>query len=155
MANPFVIVGASLAGANAAATLRQEGFDGDVILVGAEARLPYERPPLSKQYLRGEVPFESLLVRPPAFYEDNVSFAMLLDRHTQRLQQGRDRIVATVTEGNGHGEVSASTKRQLTRQRHVAVEGTVKFPGHLEVLREVGPPIARADIPAGQPFERY
>jgi 3-phenylpropionate/trans-cinnamate dioxygenase ferredoxin reductase subunit len=71
MANPFVIVGASLAGANAAATLRQEGFDGDVILVGAEARLPYERPPLSKQYLRGEVPFESLLVRPPAFYEDN------------------------------------------------------------------------------------
>jgi 3-phenylpropionate/trans-cinnamate dioxygenase ferredoxin reductase component len=71
MPDPFVIVGASLAGANAAATLRQEGYDGDVILIGAEARLPYERPPLSKQYLRGDASFESTLVRPPAFYEEN------------------------------------------------------------------------------------
>ena len=66
-----VIVGASLAGASAAATLRQEGFDGDVMLIGAEPQLPYERPPLSKQYLRGELPFERMLVRPAAFYEEN------------------------------------------------------------------------------------
>ena len=66
-----VIVGASLAGASAAATLRQEGFDGDVMLIGAEPQLPYERPPLSKQYLRGELPFERMLVRPAAFYEQN------------------------------------------------------------------------------------
>jgi len=50
----FVIVGASLAGAKAAETLRAEGFDGRVVLIGAEAERPYERPPLSKDYLRGE-----------------------------------------------------------------------------------------------------
>ena len=50
----FVIVGASLAGAKAAETLREEGFDGRVVLLGAEAERPYERPPLSKDYLRGE-----------------------------------------------------------------------------------------------------
>ena len=67
----FVIVGASLAGGTAAAALRQGGFDGDVILVGEEPHPPYERPPLSKQYLRGEVPFEKALVRPTGFYDDN------------------------------------------------------------------------------------
>ena len=67
----FVIVGASLTGGTAAATLRQDGFEGDVILIGAEPHLPYERPPLSKQYLRGEVPFEKALTRPVAFYEAN------------------------------------------------------------------------------------
>ena len=67
----FVIVGASLAGGTAAATLRQDGFDGDVILIGEEPHPPYERPPLSKQYLRGEVPFEKALVRPSGFYEEH------------------------------------------------------------------------------------
>ncbi len=50
----FVIVGAGLAGASAAQTLREEGFDGRLILIGDEAERPYERPPLSKEYLRGE-----------------------------------------------------------------------------------------------------
>src|SRR3954471_784928 len=50
----FVIVGASLAGAKAAETLREEGFDGRVVLIGSESARPYERPPLSKEYLRGE-----------------------------------------------------------------------------------------------------
>ena len=71
MSQTFVIIGASLAGATAAATLREDGFDGDVILVGEEPHPPYERPPLSKQYLRGDVPFEKALVRPAGFYEDN------------------------------------------------------------------------------------
>jgi 3-phenylpropionate/trans-cinnamate dioxygenase ferredoxin reductase subunit len=50
----FVIVGAALAGAKAAETLREEGFDGRIVLVGAESERPYERPPLSKEYLRRE-----------------------------------------------------------------------------------------------------
>jgi 3-phenylpropionate/trans-cinnamate dioxygenase ferredoxin reductase subunit len=70
MSPTFVIVGASLAGATAAATLRQDGFDGEVVLIGEEPHPPYERPPLSKQYLRGEVAFEKALVRPSGFYED-------------------------------------------------------------------------------------
>ena len=68
MAHKYVIVGASLAGATAAITLREEGADGDVILIGAEREPPYERPPLSKAYLRGDVPFDKALVRPAAFY---------------------------------------------------------------------------------------
>jgi 3-phenylpropionate/trans-cinnamate dioxygenase ferredoxin reductase subunit len=78
-----VVIGASLTAATAAATLRQDGFDGDVILVGAEERLPYERPALSKQYLRGEIAFEHLLVRPPAFYDENAIQTVLSQRVTR------------------------------------------------------------------------
>jgi 3-phenylpropionate/trans-cinnamate dioxygenase ferredoxin reductase subunit len=64
------IVGASLAGSSAAATLREEGFDGRVVLIGAEPQLPYDRPPLSKNYLRGVTPFEKTLLRPADFYRE-------------------------------------------------------------------------------------
>jgi 3-phenylpropionate/trans-cinnamate dioxygenase ferredoxin reductase subunit len=67
----FVIVGASLAGATAAAALRDEGFDGDVVLIGSEPTFPYERPPLSKTFLRGESTIQEAMVRPEAFYADN------------------------------------------------------------------------------------
>jgi 3-phenylpropionate/trans-cinnamate dioxygenase ferredoxin reductase subunit len=66
-----VIVGAMLAGATAAATLREEGFDGEVVLIGAETSLPYERPPLSKGFLRGEATVQEAMVRPEAFYTEN------------------------------------------------------------------------------------
>jgi len=71
MPEAFAIVGASLAGGAAAVTLREEGFDGRVILIGEEPQPPYERPPLSKEYLRGEQPFEDALVRPLDFYASN------------------------------------------------------------------------------------
>ena len=66
----IVIVGASLAGATAAVTLREEGFDGEILLVGAEPDLPYNRPPLSKTYLRGEEDFDAQLVKPAAYYAE-------------------------------------------------------------------------------------
>jgi 3-phenylpropionate/trans-cinnamate dioxygenase ferredoxin reductase subunit len=66
-----VIVGAALAGAKAAEALREEGFEGRVVLVGAEPELPYERPPLSKDYLRGESPREKARVHPDGFYESH------------------------------------------------------------------------------------
>ena len=71
MKQVFVIVGASLTGGTVAATLREEGFEGRVILIGDEPQPPYERPPLSKEYLRGEQPFEDALVRPTDFYAAN------------------------------------------------------------------------------------
>ena len=71
MPDEFVVVGASLAGGTAAATLREEGFDGRVILIGEELTPPYERPPLSKEYFRGEAPFADALVRPKDFYASN------------------------------------------------------------------------------------
>jgi 3-phenylpropionate/trans-cinnamate dioxygenase ferredoxin reductase component len=62
----FVVVGAGEAGGTAAATLREEGFDGEIVLIGAEPMAPYERPPLSKEYLRGES--GHVFVRPPEWY---------------------------------------------------------------------------------------
>jgi NADPH-dependent 2,4-dienoyl-CoA reductase/sulfur reductase-like enzyme len=52
-------------------TLRQEGFGERIILIGAEPQPPYEQPPLSKEYLRGEFPFEGVLIQPPGFYDQN------------------------------------------------------------------------------------
>ena len=63
-----VIVGASLAGASAAAALRKEGFDGRIVLIGEEAEAPYERPELSKKYLRAE-PDTDIRVHEAGFYE--------------------------------------------------------------------------------------
>jgi len=72
MATPptFVIAGASLAGAKAAETLRSRGFEGRVVLIGDETERPYERPPLSKGYLRGEVERHKVYVHDEGFYAD-------------------------------------------------------------------------------------
>jgi NADPH-dependent 2,4-dienoyl-CoA reductase/sulfur reductase-like enzyme len=67
----YVIVGASLAGAKAAETLREEGFDGTVVLIGSEDDRPYERPPLSKGYLLGKDPRDSIFVHPESWYPDH------------------------------------------------------------------------------------
>jgi 3-phenylpropionate/trans-cinnamate dioxygenase ferredoxin reductase subunit len=67
----FTIVGAGLAGARAAETLRQTGFDGRVLLLGAEGERPYERPPLSKDYVRGDFPREKVYVHTADFYAEH------------------------------------------------------------------------------------
>jgi len=67
----FAIVDTSLAGAKAAHTLREEGFDGRLVLVGTEPERPYEQPPLSKEYLRGEAQRDAVFVHGASFYADN------------------------------------------------------------------------------------
>jgi 3-phenylpropionate/trans-cinnamate dioxygenase ferredoxin reductase subunit len=67
----FVIVGGGLAGAKAAEALREQGFDGRVVLVGAEVHLPYERPPLSKDYLAGRAERTSFEVHDEAWYAEH------------------------------------------------------------------------------------
>lgn len=69
--NHVVVVGAGQAGASLVARLRSDGFDGQITLIGAEAVPPYQRPPLSKAYLLGELAEERLYLRPRAFYDDN------------------------------------------------------------------------------------
>jgi 3-phenylpropionate/trans-cinnamate dioxygenase ferredoxin reductase subunit len=66
--NPIVIVGAGQAGLQLADSLRRGGYDGKLLLVGEESSLPYQRPPLSKQYLAGDMADERLLFRPQEFY---------------------------------------------------------------------------------------
>ncbi|HEY5015060.1 MAG TPA: FAD-dependent oxidoreductase, partial [Acidimicrobiia bacterium] len=103
----FVIVGASLAGAKAAETLRAEGFDGRVVLIGAEAERPYERPALSKGYLRGDVERETVFVHDESFYADQsielrtatTVVALRPDEHALELEGGEslayDRLLLT------------------------------------------------------------
>src|SRR6266487_4508548 len=66
-----VIVGASLAGAKAAEALRAEGFDGRLVMIGTETERPYERPPLSKDYLLGKAERETLYVHPQDWYAEH------------------------------------------------------------------------------------
>lgn len=82
----FVIVGASLTGANAAQTLREEGFAGRVVLVGAEAELPYERPPLSKGYLLGNDERDSVFVHEADWYPQH-SVELRLGRRAEHLDR--------------------------------------------------------------------
>jgi len=67
----YVIIGASLAGAKAAETLRDEGFTGRIVLIGEESELPYERPPLSKGYLLGNDPRDGGRVHDADWYAEN------------------------------------------------------------------------------------
>jgi 3-phenylpropionate/trans-cinnamate dioxygenase ferredoxin reductase subunit len=70
MANTIVIAGAGHGAGQVVASLKQHKFDGKIILVGDEPYLPYQRPPLSKKYLAGELPPERLYVKPASFYDD-------------------------------------------------------------------------------------
>jgi NADPH-dependent 2,4-dienoyl-CoA reductase/sulfur reductase-like enzyme len=103
----FVIVGASLAGAKAAETLREEGFGGTIVLIGAEEEYPYERPPLSKGYLLGKDGRESIFPLADGWYaEHDVDLrrgvtVMSIDRagHRVTLEDGQsvpyDRLLIT------------------------------------------------------------
>jgi 3-phenylpropionate/trans-cinnamate dioxygenase ferredoxin reductase component len=70
-AETFVIVGASLAGATAAAALREEGFEGRLVLIGDEREHPYERPPLSKEFLQGKAEKQKIYVHPESWYAEH------------------------------------------------------------------------------------
>jgi 3-phenylpropionate/trans-cinnamate dioxygenase ferredoxin reductase component len=105
-----VIVGASLAGAKAAETLRQEGFDGRVVLVGAEDDRPYERPPLSKDYVRGEVGREKVYVHGERFYAE----------HGIELRLGR----TAVRLDTSHREVELDDGERLTFDRLLLATGS-------------------------------
>ena len=92
----MIVVGAGHAGGQAAASLRQEGYEGDIVIIGDEAHIPYQRPPLSKQYLAGEHGLERVYLRPEKFYADrNVTI-----RSGERVT-GIDRAAQTVTTSTG------------------------------------------------------
>ena len=105
-----VIVGASLAGAKAAETLRREGFDGRVVLIGSEDARPYERPPLSKDYLRGEVGREKVYIHDEGFYAE----------HDIELRVGR----TAVRLDTSHREVEVDDGERLYYDRLLLATGS-------------------------------
>jgi 3-phenylpropionate/trans-cinnamate dioxygenase ferredoxin reductase subunit len=102
----IVVVGAGQAGASCVAKLRAEGFGGAITLIGEEPVPPYQRPPLSKAYLLGEMALERLYLRPESFYEDN-GITLKLGQRVERL----DRAARVVVVG---GEAVAYDQLVLT-----------------------------------------
>ena len=128
----FVIVGASLAGASAAVALRKQGFAGRVVLIGEENEPPYERPSLSKGYLRGEEARDALLVRDEAFYRQKD-----IELWTGRRVTAVDREARTVLTDDG--ETVPYTRLLLATgadARRLAVPGA-DLPG-VHYLRTLG-----------------
>ena len=125
-----VVIGAGQAGASCVAKLRNGGFDGQITLIGAEPVPPYQRPPLSKAYLLGEMALERLFLRPESFYaEQGIDLRMgqpvtEVDVAAQTVSVGDeilpydDLVFAT-----------GSTPNRLPAAIGGALEG-----GHLEVL---------------------
>jgi 3-phenylpropionate/trans-cinnamate dioxygenase ferredoxin reductase subunit len=94
MADPLVIIGAGQAASQLMASLAQDGFAGEVCLVGDEPHLPYQRPPLSKKFLAGELALDRLYVKPADFYEKAGS-RLMLGRRAERIdREGRAVVLA-------------------------------------------------------------
>jgi NADPH-dependent 2,4-dienoyl-CoA reductase/sulfur reductase-like enzyme len=91
-----LIVGAGLAGARCAETLRAEGYDGPITLVGEEPVAPYERPALSKEFLAGERTAEELLLRPPTFWTER-GIKIVLGRRVETIETRPGRAVVAAT----------------------------------------------------------
>lgn len=114
------IVGAGHGGAQAAIALRHEGFTGSVLLIGKEAELPYERPPLSKEYLAGDKTFERLLFRPATFWAER-SIDLMLGREVATIDPAAHRIGLTDGEEISYGTLIWATggePRRLTCAGH-------------------------------------
>jgi 3-phenylpropionate/trans-cinnamate dioxygenase ferredoxin reductase subunit len=128
-----VIVGAALAGAKTAEALREEGFDGRIVLIGDEPELPYERPPLSKDYLRGESPRESALVHPESFYPDR-SIELRTGTRVERIDTAARQVMPAGGEPVAYDRLMLATG---ARPRRLEVPGA-ELPGvhYLRDLRD-------------------
>lgn len=141
----YVIVGAGLAGAKAAQTLRAEGFDGEIVLIGAETERPYERPPLSKEYLQGRSEREKIFIHSPEWYADNGVDLRLgmrvtrieLEHHLVRLGNGSrqpyDKLLiatgATPRRLPGPGHYLRTVEDSETLKERLAEAGSVLVVG--------------------------
>ena len=134
-----LIVGGGHAGAQTAIALRQRKFTGSIAIVGAEAELPYERPPLSKEYLAGAKEFERLLIRPASFWSDR-SIAFHLGIEATAVAPHDHRVILSDGRSIGYRSLIWATggrPRRLTCAGH-----------HLRGVHEVRP---RADVDAMRP----
>ena len=104
----FVIIGASLAGAKAAQTLREEGFDGKIVLIGEEPVRPYERPVLSKDFLQGKADADAAFVHDPGYYDQH-DIDLRLSTRVSGLEPRHREVVLASGERLGYDAVLLAT----------------------------------------------
>ena len=147
-----VIVGAGHGGAQAAIALRQRKFGGTIALVGDESELPYERPPLSKDYLAGDKPFDRILIRPAAFWAER-DVTMLPGMAVVAVDA--DAHIVTTADGTaiGYGTLiwaTGGSPRRLTCEGH-DLRGVHGVRTRADVDRMIGelPAVTRAIVVGG------
>ena len=146
-----VVVGASHAGAQLAASLRQGGWEGEIVLVGDEGTLPYQRPPMSKAYLAGKNTLEQLAIRSAAFYaKQDIT---LLDDTAQAVNRTDGRITLSSGGSLAYDELALCTG---ARVRRLAAPGAdlcgvhyLRTAADVELIREAASPGRRAVIIGG------
>ena len=120
----FVVVGAGQAGSSLVSKLRSEGFDGQITLVGAETEPPYQRPPLSKAYLLGEMPKERLYLRPESFYADQ-NIELVLGTTADKLDATRKVLTLSDSTELSYDALALTTGSQ-PRTLPAAIGGTLE-----------------------------
>jgi 3-phenylpropionate/trans-cinnamate dioxygenase ferredoxin reductase subunit len=116
----IIIVGAGHGGAQVAVQLRQSGFTGSIAMIGEEPEVPYERPPLSKDFLAGEKEFDRMLIRPASFWTDR-DIAMLTGRRVEHVDPATQTLTTAAGESFGYTDLIWATggaPRKLTCEGH-------------------------------------
>ena len=120
MSENFIIAGASHAAAMLAPSLRQQGWQGRIIVVGAEASIPYHRPPLSKDYLAGEKTLDEILIRPAKVYEKS-EVEFILETTVESINRGEKTVRLSNNETLPYGKLALTVGSQV---RKVNLPGT-------------------------------
>ena len=120
MANdPIIIIGAGQCGQKATETLRQQGYEGDLVLIGDEPHAPYQRPPLSKAFLKGEMSLERLMLKGPDYF-DQFNIDARLSRWVESIDPAGRRVLLQGGESVTYSKLLLATG---TRSRKIPVPG--------------------------------
>lgn len=123
-----LIVGAGHGGAQVAVVLRAQKFEGSIAIIGEEPELPYERPPLSKEYFAGDKPFERILLRPAKFWDER-AVTMRLGKRVVSLDPAAHTVTTDSGETIGYGKLVWSTGGH--RHAHRELQVVRHKPAHL------------------------
>lgn len=148
----ILIVGGGHAGAQAAIALRQRGYAGSIAIVGEEAELPYERPPLSKDYLLGDKPFDRMLLRPAAFWAER-DVQLLLGRRVTQLDAGARLVTTADGAAIGYGDLiwatGGSPRRLVCAGHDLAGVHSVRTRADIDRLLGELPAVSRVVVIGG------
>jgi 3-phenylpropionate/trans-cinnamate dioxygenase ferredoxin reductase subunit len=134
MADPFILIGAGQSAAQAVASLREEGYDREILLFGEEPFLPYQRPPLSKAFLAGETTAERLELRPARFYQDR-SVELRLGEAVISIDPSARRVTTAKGREHAYSRLLIATG---TRPRPLPVPGDgLAGVHHIRAIRDV------------------